>query len=335
MINLVVGDVHCTPDELEDCERLLSLVVTTIDKNRDIDTITFLGDQFNTHDVLNVRCIELWRRYLELFAGSPNIEKIILMVGNHDQVTPTSGYPHSMISFVGMNKVTVVDKPVVINGNGFMPYYFDHSQFIEAFNALNVKTVYCHQTFQGALFENAFYAPDGIDLALLNNKKIISGHIHLPQEIGRVTYVGAPRWRTRSDADIDRKLSLYNGDGDLINTVNTGIACSVIRSFAIRVDSEITAAHFEHVKAWDKTLIDIYGPDKAYVDEMQEAVKKLVQGKKVVFRMFADNKKAKLKRVSEKEGIQAAFDKFLNSFAPPKGTSKERLRQMLHERGGI
>jgi DNA repair exonuclease SbcCD nuclease subunit len=158
---LVIGDVHAVPQELPDCEALWRLVVETAEKYR-VDSILLLGDLHNTHDILNTRVIDFWLSSFSTYAS--NGIPISLLVGNHDQLTPTIRNPHSLQAYE--NLCEVVDKPCKIESTYeacAMPYYANPVEFIEDAVKLkaeypDVDTLFCHQTFSGADQALGFYS---------------------------------------------------------------------------------------------------------------------------------------------------------------------------------
>ena len=72
-----------------------------------------------------------------------------------------------------------------------------------------------HQSIKGAIFENNHSLNEGLPVDYFNVPKnvVFSGHIHVPQEIGNVTYVGAPYPIRFGDNAKNRVLLLYpNGE---------------------------------------------------------------------------------------------------------------------------
>lgn len=332
MLNLVVGDVHCTPDELEDCEALL---VAVRQYAADCELVTFLGDQFHTHDVVNVRCIDFWHEHLKVLACGGR--KVVLMRGNHDQVTPTQGYPHSLIPFAAMPGVFVADglnEPIPVEGVGFLPYYYNQSDFLKAYSetAKRCHTIFCHQTFQGAYYENAFYAKDGIALALMAERTVISGHIHSPQQVGYVQYVGAPRWRTRSDANQERFINLFGHSAtgsEIVKSISTAEYCKKIHQFDDTPENPLTRTRLDSVvRPHHKVLVDVYGPTRGWVRDREQECKGWSSS--MVTRGFPTRERSP--EVSESEGIEKSFAKFEAKFLPPNGTDKAVISQMVRDR---
>ncbi len=328
--SLIVGDVHATPGELDDCEALLKLVHQTVVDNL-VTTVVFMGDQYNTHDVMNSRVMEFWQRWFRVLNEHCHV---VALRGNHDQVTPTQLYPHSMLAHPDINVIDISGE-ITIPGCVGMGFHHSTEDFLAEANRLaaahpEATTLFCHQTFQGATYENSFYAKDGIDLSLVPFKRVISGHIHTPQKVGKVCYVGAPRWRTRSDANIDRHIWMFDHDMaggglKLVSKVSTGDVCKRIWVLEDRPEAPVQL----DVAAKDEVRIDVYGPNDKYVREREAELKAQFRAKT---RGFPD--KQRRVAVSESEGVDKSFGRFVDAFNPPNGTSREVLTQMLGARLG-
>lgn len=324
ILNLVIGDPHVVPEELEDAERLLDLAEDVADR-RSVDVITVMGDLHNNHDAVSTKVIEFWCRRFKK-------GRWIGLVGNHDMVSPTEQYPHALLAYPN---ITVVGQPTVLDiGVAAMPYYPDAAEFLAASIQLAKEspatTLFCHQTFAGAQFENG-WKPDGaVDPMAVPFKLIISGHIHMPQTLCRkVIYVGAPRWRTRSDAGTKRSLLLLEHDGPqtrLLERIDTGGACSRIHCFQDSPDTPADLSGLDAVK--DRVYVDVYGP-AAHVRSREAVLKEL--GARTRGFPTQETKVA----VTEALGIEAAFGGYAMDFKPPNGTNLAVLRQEAGRRLGI
>lgn len=343
MLNLVVGDVHSTPEELPDCEALLTLVHRTVQeyKFRGLELVTFMGDQYNNHDAVSTRCIEFWRRWLDRLTNEG--VTVAMLRGNHDQSAPAEAYPHAMLAHHG---VVVVDQPMMLPkvGCAAMPYYHDPAEFVADARKLrtenrDVETLFCHQTFDGSRFDNGFYAKDGVQPSDVPFKHVISGHIHTPQKVGQVVYVGAPRWRTKADAGTDRHIWLLeHGPGKLkvAGRVATDTVCSRIWTLDDQPDAPADAA-LAAVPANDlkrsRVHVDFYGSlehvrarEATFVAQWGEKCGHLTP------RAFPTRQKRV--SVSEADGPAVAFGKFAERFEPPHGTDRARLRAEVEARLG-
>lgn len=315
---LLVGDVHATPDELDDCQALVDFIAKTA-KAHDAQVL-FLGDQYHCHNVIRVEVLAFWRNaFRQLMRAGLNVASL---VGNHD-LGAESGDPRVHAMLAHEEQITVIDKPL-INGNVlFLPYFHDNDEFLDACK-MGGRSVICHGTFWGSQYENGFYAPEGIDPDKVPQDTIISGHIHLPQEFGKVHYVGAPRWRSLSDAGTDRALWLYDFDDGKVVSKQSFDTGEVVRQ--IRYVLDTPEAPFDGViDPKHDYRIDVKGPAS-----FLETRKALLAGPGVKLRTF--NTQRSVGPVRESEGIPFAFAAYLAKSVSKFGTPNEVLASMAKER---
>lgn len=169
------------------------------------DTVVILGDLFNNHALVRSEVLNEWTRYFR------NIDRPhIVLVGNHDKVSPESSI-HVLNVFRDYKNVAIVDKPAEIDSVLFMPYVHTVEEFKRAIKDTTATRLVCHQTFDGAMYDNGFYAPHGIPMdAIKQFQLVISGHIHREQEFGNVWYPGSPFAMNFMDAGEEKSLWLYN-----------------------------------------------------------------------------------------------------------------------------
>lgn len=315
MKTLFVGDVHATPEELGDCRALFDLV-RKLCVSELVDEVCLLGDSYHSNNVVRVEVMNFWRN---AFNDLRSVVSVSALVGNHDYAGEGSKI-HAMAAH--HEQIEVVDRPVLRNGILFMPYYSDRTAFVADANRMGGSTLVCHQTFAGSKYENGFYAEDGVDPDLLHHERIVSGHIHTPQIFGKVTYVGSPRWRTLSDANVERALWLYEFDhlGRVLSKLSfdTGETCRQIRYVLDTPDDPFTGV-LDPRFDW---RVDVRGP-AAYVEERR----KQLAGPGVRLRSFKEERRAPV--VRESEGIDVAFAKFAAKFRGRCGTDPAVLADMV------
>lgn len=320
---LLIGDVHATPDELDDCQALIGLIRQVIELE-EVENVIFLGDQYNTHSVMRVEVLAFWR---EAFTKLKWLDNIWALTGNHDFCGEGLAI-HALMAHE--EQVTVVDKPTfVFPGVLALPYFSDLEAFRKECSLRPVPpTLICHQTFQGAQYDNGMYAPGGVDPESIPEKTVISGHIHKPAQFGKVTYIGAPRWRTLSDANIDRAIWIYEFDneGNVVGRkgFDTSVACRKICSLTDSPEAPVDSAVLTSSADW---RIDVKGPA-----DWIEKRKKELAGPGVRLRTFNTTKATP--KLRESEGIDKAFDGFLKKYTPKYGTDRAILERMARERLG-
>lgn len=319
---LVIGDVHAVPDELEDCQKLIDGICASVVTDSP-DSVIFLGDIHHTHSIVRVEVLNFWKRAFEsIIASNGRINMpVYVLVGNHDMAS-NGDYIHSLIGY-STSLVHVVDERTTINGMPvvLIPYTADEQKFRDSVG--DAKTVLCHQTFLGAQYENGFYATDGFSPEGLPN--IISGHIHTPIEFANVWYVGAPRWRTVSDANINRSIWLLEFDesGEIITkkAIDTSqFCCQLVH---LREQEPNILQDWPINPNW-KYVVDIHGSEQ-FVNE-----RKRVWAGKARIRTFVES--SKNITVKESDGIEIAVARFFGEYKAKNGTDNQILLKMLNER---
>ena len=308
---LFVGDPHATPEELGDCRALMEMV-DNVAESEAVDEVCVLGDLHHTHNIIRAEVLAFW---LEHVRGKR------LIVGNHDFAGEGSNI-HALLAY--QDRALVVDKPVLDRGVLYLPYFSDRDAFLEACK-LGGNTLVCHQTFAGSKYENGFYAEDGVNPDLVPHKTILSGHIHTAQTFGRVTYIGAPRWRTLSDANVDRAIWIYDfdEDGSVLDrkSFDTSKVCRPIR-YVVDTPEQPFTGEMDQSCDW---RIDVKGPA-----DWVESRKGLLAALGARVRVFKTDRA--MPRVRESEGIATAFRTFAKKFTPKHGTPEDVLVTMAHER---
>ena len=330
---LVIGDVHAVPQELLDCEALVELIVNSVKKHK-CETVLFLGDSFHTHDILNSRVVDFWLRAfkeISLCSWKPGVggPEIITICGNHDQLTPTIRHPHALEAF--KNSCVVVDSPIQYNGCCFMPYYWNPEEFVEEAVKLkdqnsDVDTLFCHQTFMGADGGLGDLSKDSVEPSAVPFKRILSGHIHTPMKLGKVWYIGAPRWRTLSDADIETRNLYVLEQGKAPVAIPTNTHCVRIYKFEDSEDQPLSINLTQDGLNRSDIRITING-SSAYISKRMLELKAQYNAK-----CRGVPVRNKLAKASESEGIQNAFTRFGSNFNPPNGTNRETLLKEIYGR---
>lgn len=326
---LVVGDPHATVEELPDCHKLLDFIIKTM-REHAVTDVVFLGDQYHTHAIMHVEVLAFWRHAFQLIHDHCGGAVIHLMLGNHDMPGNDASTAHALLAHIDTGYVRVYDKPQVNSRLqvSFVPYMSDPDRFVAACNELpHDLPLFCHQTFAGVLNDNGFLAKDGVDSNLLPQKEIVSGHIHKPQTVGKVWYPGAPRWRTLSDANVDRAIWLIDTEhGRVENKMpfRTNGVCRTIRHFKITPETAHLLVLGE--VANDDLRIDIEGPADFVAAQQQRYL-----GHARIRTHITDTVKV---RVKESDGIPVALKKYSATYKARHGTPPDALERKAMERLG-
>jgi len=316
---LLIGDPHVVTDELKDCQALAQGIEDTIKAHPDLDYVVFLGDQHHNHALMHVEVLAFWR---ETFKRLKTLRPTVYaLVGNHDQPGDGVSRNHAMMAYEDL--VTVVDRPKITSGVLLLPYYHDQKQFLEALEGSRSRLVICHQTLDGSKYENGFYAKDGVPMAGLEDWHFISGHIHTPQAFGNVTYIGAPRWRSLSDANVDRSLVIMELTPglppEILSKIDTGEWCSRLIHI---VDKQDNPVHID-VDPRHRYIVDLHG-ESGFI----QAKKHFWHGCRIRTFQTQDETPA----VRESMGINQAIQAFIETYQPKYGTEITILRDMATKR---
>ena len=319
---IIVGDVHATPSELRDCRALVAGLGTL---RGEADTIVFLGDQFHTHAVLHLDVVDFW---VKAVRGLRSLGfRVVMLVGNHDIEASGQLHPNAVETLAGTG-VIVVDKPtadaVYAPGILWMPYYHDTEAFVRDANdgwPTIHSTLICHQTFQGAQYDNGFYASDGVDANRLQFDQIISGHIHTAANFGKVCYIGSPRWRTADDANKQKHVVVFDMySKKIVKAVPTSTWCSPIINFDLTPETEQPEMPTSNARI----TVTLRGPAdwvRAEADRYKQmgcAVRRLPD---VVA----------APRIRESAPVNDSFATFLRNFRTPNGTAPAVLESLVKQ----
>jgi DNA repair exonuclease SbcCD nuclease subunit len=321
---LFVGDPHAEPGDLQDCKALADFVLRVAVEQK-VDGIVLSGDLYHTHAIIHAEVQLFWFDFFE--ECSKHGVTVALVKGNHDAPGTEGSRATALIAHKHQAHISALHEPVVEGGVLFCPYTTPEKLVEWSEKYSECETLVCHQTFDGSVYENGMFAPDGVDPGLIKQKRIISGHIHTPQEFGKVWYPGAPRWRTLADANVDRAIWAleFDSNGELVSRTpfDTGRVCRRIVFREDTPDKPVMEVEFPDPK--DEFRVDIRGP-QAWIDQR----KPFFEGR-ARYRTFATDRLVRAV-VRESEGVGIAFAKWVNAFEPPRGTPKNVLQKMADSR---
>jgi DNA repair exonuclease SbcCD nuclease subunit len=207
MKSLIIGDPHFKVSNLDDCRSFVRQTLEIVQKDRP-ENVIILGDLFNDFAVIRSEVLKLWS---EFFHATACMSKVICLVGNHDMAGADGGtYP--MEPFKTIPNVTIVDALTKIDGIYYMPFVRDNAEFEKQVRSIAPDSVvFCHQSFNGATFENGFYDPHGADPdSAIHLGAVICGHIHKRQTLGNIWYPGTPFQHTFGDAGQEKSIIMIN-----------------------------------------------------------------------------------------------------------------------------
>lgn len=321
---LIVGDMHVQISNIEESQRLVDFVCSKSLESK-VQTIIFLGDQFHNHSVLRLEVIDFWRK--AAITLSKSTLEVIFLVGNHD-ICGDKQKERLMSGndiLEGISGVTICNRPMKISGIDFVPFTSDKEQFVKECLVLNNgeigKTVVCHQTFNGAQYENGFFAPDGIEPSVIPQSLIVSGHVHTYSKFNKVFYVGSPRWMSMNDANSKKHIALVefdDGQAKKIDLISTEEICAPILSFIVKEGDELPK-----LKEKDRNYVELIG-STAWITKTK---KKLPINTN--FKVSPTDRV--VSKTDRKKGL--SLSDFLETFALNGGIVKEEVSEVFMEVG--
>jgi DNA repair exonuclease SbcCD nuclease subunit len=307
---LLVGDMHTKLDSIEESRRLI-VWITKEAKKLDATPI-FLGDQYDGQAIIRSEVLEFWvwaYAYMNnALSGDEDKVSTISLTGNHDLNSDSSASAmsaHEKQTTVAASHLNVDKNYLPIGEMAAIGFVRDNQQFIDLANlaaANGCKTILCHAEFNGAQYDNGFWAPNGIDITKLpKGVQFISGHIHKAQAYDNINYIGTPRHLTRSDIGETKGITLFSEekDGLLLGFIPTPKEVSEPFTY-MEVTQE---SQLKDIPASSRTYVDIKGTP--------EMIKKLLRGipETAKVRTFPDQNREAI-TVKESDGIASAFGQF-------------------------
>lgn len=319
---LIVGDPHVRADDIEDCENLLTGVLKTA-KSEKPDFVLFLGDLFHNHSIVHLAVLNFWQKWFTKFKQE-KIE-VIALKGNHDFGLSNPDH-HALEPFKEL--AIIVDKPTEIGDHLFLPYFGPKrmEEFYEHTKS-HYSVVFCHETFNGARYDNGFYAPDGMDQTKVNAPLIVSGHIHTfgeLQALNKVIYPGSPRWMTASDANQHKAIYLFDTKTSNWTKFPTHHWCHMIESFDIESKFDLNwALGEEYAPKPNTTTTLVLKGTRAKVAELLE----LVKDKGYLIKQVVEKENVGVK---ESLGVKEAYVQFLKDKLESMGYDDEQSNQVIN-----
>lgn len=317
---LIIGDLHIKRSNLESSQALFGRVQKLM---QDHDITVHLGDLYHDHGIVHARTQKVVTDFFHLVNS-----KFYNIQGNHD-ITPDHENSSLYVHDVGNDNIVQVMEPLYDSGNKllFIPYLGNPKQFVNILESYpDAKIVFCHDDFNGAQFDNGFYAPSGIEPEMASracpNATFIVGHIHKQQEFGRIWYPGTPRWLTKSDANQDKGLWSITIDDGVIRSRDF-ISSSDICPSIIEIDYDGTQ-QLPDIKGEDKIFVNYSGDDKDIHKKLSQKYQNLT------LRVMQKALNVEKLEVSEIKGVTESIKNYIKGYNS--NTDKAALMEEIFNR---
>jgi len=183
--------------------------------------ILFSGDLFhNAKTLTNELFDKVSERFNQCFNDYPKA-RILAISGNHDQSeknfrdTLSPSYVASLSRVFPHNFICLDFKNIVVNnvriaGIPYLTHNVGLQETVEDYSELEIDILLIHTDLHGAKDTNLYQindagnVPKNMDEFFEQFKLVLSGHIHLPQRLGKNLYmVGAPMHQRKTDVDAE------------------------------------------------------------------------------------------------------------------------------------
>ena len=221
MAEIITADWHLTDDSRDEYrwQWLNDFIEFIKNYSETITSIKILGDITEDKDNHSERLVNRITDYINTLRAYTN--DIIILAGNHDGVDSERSFFRFLNNMTG---VRVITEPMFIGEDFYMPHSRNFesiwNELVTVHSFLNrpCKRMFFHQGFNGVRVSNGSII-EGINTNVFNNVNedcnIFSGHIHVPQQLGKIIYVGSPYPIYFGD-HFDGRFIIYKDDKPLL-----------------------------------------------------------------------------------------------------------------------
>lgn len=211
---LLISDLHLTDKKADKYRWKIFPWVAEYFKKTDDKNLIILGDLTDAKDhhsgqLVNaiVGCLlELRDKGMEIF----------ILKGNHDYIDPARPYfefldAYEFVNYIKWPRIWLIQGQKCL----FLPHTFDpRFDWKDEIKAkANARLVFMHQTIVGSIASDGYRMEKGLAATYFNrfSGEVFSGDIHVPQTIGKVTYVGSPYSVRFNDEFEGRAIAIRDG----------------------------------------------------------------------------------------------------------------------------
>ncbi len=224
---LMISDIHfgCRGNSEKYLTVIKDFFTTTLPKvisDNSITDVRILGDLFDNRNTLNVRTMNTVMEVFRWFhMNHPNVFFKILL-GNHDIYYHNRTDINSIECLRHMTNVQIVDKIEIEKlGNKkivMVPWLIHETETYQKFMLMTngdekFDLLLGHFEVRGFEITPGVVDTDGLDTGLFKNfTRVFSGHYHIRDTRGNLTYLGCPYQLTWGDYGNDKGIHIYDVD---------------------------------------------------------------------------------------------------------------------------
>lgn len=214
---LLVSDLHLTALPRDEYRWFLFDWLHKEISRRGVSHLIILGDLTEAKDFHSARLVNRIVDALSLLTPDSDVRRtrIVVLRGNHDGTDPGCAYFRFLRNLPGID---FIETPFLTKIDGTRVLFLPHTRnAVEDWKAVGMRDaelILMHATMSGSVAENG-QPLDGVSPEVLRNARpgipIYSGDVHVPQQIGRVVYIGAPYPIRFGDSFRGRAVLLTDG----------------------------------------------------------------------------------------------------------------------------
>lgn len=197
MTTIITADLHLAEGVRDryrlDFQKRLRSAIT----RRNADCLVILGDLTEAKDRHSSWLVN---QVVDALHALAQLCPVLILQGNHDykdEEWPFFRFVDKLNGVMWLSEVEFMDKetdgfPPELGRTLFLPHTNDHKRDWKGIDFKSADTIFAHNTFEGA---DAGFGRilRGIPIDVFpKDATVYSGDIHVPQELGPVTYVGSP-----------------------------------------------------------------------------------------------------------------------------------------------
>lgn len=209
---MITADLHLS-DQPVNAYRLdfVEKQLPKLMKYRDAGILVIAGDLTDQKDRHSAW---LTHHVVDLLSLLAEIAEVFVIEGNHDFLDIEYPFFRFLEQLDSVRRIHWISKPTLINdGVLLLPHTSEHKQDWK--NLPRSRLIVTHNTFDGSLSEHGGKMR-GIPLSALPKVPIISGDVHQPQTLGRLSYVGPP-YTVRFGDDFEPRVLLVNENAGIVS----------------------------------------------------------------------------------------------------------------------
>ena len=188
---------HNSEEHNQDCLDFIDWMIDQAHK-KGAETCIFMGDWHHHRSNINILTLDYTMQALRKLNAS--FKKVYVMVGNHDLFYREKRDVHSMVVGSEFENIVLIDEPVIQDNVALVPWLVEEEW--KSITNFKSKYLFGHLELPGFKMNANVEMPDtgALNSAHFKNQEMIfSGHFHMRQTKGKITYIGNPFGHNYSD----------------------------------------------------------------------------------------------------------------------------------------